>query len=66
MIKSRHSTPDRHQNLVMFLFVYGQVFYKISSQSVHNFMSSLSDRLAKIIKTNEQILLHNLFSWIDL
>ena len=51
--------PDHHQNLISFSLYYSKPVHKISSQSVHNFLSNVVHRQTNR-QTNQRYQKHNL------
>ena len=51
--------PDHHQNLISFSLYYPGPFHKLSSQSVHNFLSNVVHRQTNR-QTNQRYQKHNL------
>ena len=49
---SRHCDPDRHQNLITCCFYHPRRLHKISSQSVDNLLSNVTNRQNKDKQTN--------------
>ena len=52
--------PDHHQNLISSSLYYSRPVHKISSQSVHNFLSKLSTDKQTDRQTNQRYQKHNI------